>query len=333
MLGDIRLPSSSIEAVRRYQLGEAEGEDVRHVHALRLRRLAGGRNNSLFAFQHSGKPLCLKLYQVDTRQRAGTEWHALTWLSSHGYHFAPRPFHHYADASPPAVVLEFIDGTWLGEQRLSRTQLESLVEAHQQMYSITPDSPDGRFRPATGNARVMVRRVTTGEWGTDPTAGDALAQEAHALWQTWRKGDDPALLLEPAPLVFSRGDPNLANCSWSRQRLRIVDFEYSGWSDRATDLADLVEHVQSRGTPDESWEWFVEQFNMSGSEWSRFQAARRLSALFWLMKMWARRALEPSGRKDQRFVSQLLRARSLCAGQKLREKLVLPQPSRRSRPD
>ena len=158
----------------------------------------------------------------------------------------------------------------------------------------------------------MVRRVTTGEWGTDPTAGDALAQEAHALWQTWRKGDDPALLLEPAPQAFSRGDPNLANCSWSRQRLRIVDFEYSGWSDRATDLADLVEHVQSRGTPDESWEWFVEQFNMSGSEWSRFQAARRLSALFWLMKMWARRALEPSGRKDQRFVSQLLRARSLC---------------------
>ena len=91
--------------------------------------------------------------------------------------------------------------------------------------------------------------MTTGEWGTDPTAGDALAQEAHALWQTWRKGDDPALLLEPAPQAFSRGDPNLANCSWSLQRLRIVDFEYSGWSDRATDLADLVEHVQSRGTP------------------------------------------------------------------------------------
>ena len=332
MLGDIRLPSSSIEAVRRYQLGEADSEDVRHVHALGLRRLAGGRNNSLFAFQHGGTTFCIKLYRVDTRQRAGTEWHALTWLSSHGYHFAPRPFHHYADASPPAVVLEFIDGTWLGEQRLSRTQLESLVEAHQQMYSITPDSPDARFRTATGNARVMVRQVTTGEWGTDPTAGDALAQEAHALWQTWRKGDDPALLLEPAPQAFSRGDPNLANCSWSRQRLRIVDFEYSGWSDRATDLADLVEHVQSRGTPDESWEWFVEQFNMSGSEQKRLLAARRLSALFWVMKMWARRALEPSGRKDQRFVSQPLRARSLCAGQKLREKLVLPQPSRRSRP-
>ena len=201
------------------------------------------------------------------------------------------------------------------------------------MYSIPPDSPDARFRPATGNARVMVRRVTTGEWGTDPTAGDALAQEAHALWQTWRKGDDPALLLEPAPQAFSRGDPNLANCSWSRQRLRIVDFEYSGWSDRATDLADLVEHVQSRGTPDESWEWFVEQFNMSGSEWSRFQAARRLSALFWLMKMWARRALEPRWPEGSAVCLAASTGSFLMRRPKARrEKLVLPQPSRRSRP-
>ena len=312
MLGDIRLPSSSIETVRRYQRGEAGREDIHHIQALGLRRLDGGRNNAVFAFQHGGTTFCIKLYRVDTRQRAGTEWHALTWLSSYGYDFAPRPFHHYADTSPPGVVMEFIDGTWLGEQRLSRTQLESLVEAHQQMYRITPDSSDARFRPATGNAGVMVRRVTTGEWGADPTGGDALAQEARALWQTWRKGDDPALLLEPAPQVFTRGDPNLANCSWSRQRLRIVDFEYSGWSDRAVDLADLVEHVQSRGTPDESWEWFVEQFRMSGSEQKRLLAARRLSALFWVMKMWARRALEPDSRKDQRFVSQLLRARSLC---------------------
>ena len=158
----------------------------------------------------------------------------------------------------------------------------------------------------------MVRRVTTGEWGTDPTAGDALAQEAHALWQTWRKGDDPALLLEPAPQAFSRGDPNLANCCWSRRRLRIVDFEYSGWSDRAVDLADLVEHVQSRGTPDESWEWFVEQFRMSGSEQKRLLAARRLSALFWLMKLWAQRAREPDIVNEERFISQLRRAGALC---------------------
>ena len=112
-----------------------------------LRRLDGGRNNAVFSFQHGGKPLCLKIYRVDRRQRAGTEWHALTWLWRHGYHFAPRPFRHYADTSQPSVVMEFIDGTWLGERRMSRAQLESLVEAHQQMYRITPDY-FGRSLPA-----------------------------------------------------------------------------------------------------------------------------------------------------------------------------------------
>lgn len=31
---------------------------------------------------------------------------------------------------------------------------------------------------------------------------------------------------------------------------RLLDFEYSGWSDRAVKLATWVEHVRSRPTPD-----------------------------------------------------------------------------------
>ena len=305
----------SIEAVRRYQRGETSSEDIRRVEAIGLRRLGGGRNNSLFALEPGGEALCLKLYRVDKRQRDQREWLALRWLSSHGHHFAPRPIDYYADTRAPAIVMEFIDGDWLGEQKLSRVQLAGLVEAHQQLYRVTPDCPGAQFQPAIGSPRVMVPRVQAGEWGGDPANGDALAQEAYGLWERWRKGDDPALLLEPAPQVFSRGDPNLANCCWSRGRLRIVDFEYSGWSDRAFDLADLVEHVQSRVTPEEEWVWFVEQFGLSGREQQRFRAARRLSALFWLMKMWAQRVPEPTNREDARLVSQLRRANSLCAGQ------------------
>lgn len=313
--GDLRISSLSIDAVRRYQRGEASSEDISLVRAMRLRRLSGGQNNSLFALEQGGEALCLKLYRVDKRQRDQREWLALRWLSSSGHHFAPRPVDYYADTSAPAVVMEFIDGKWLGEQQLSRAQLDSLVKAHQQLYRVTPDCPDARFQPAIGSPRVMVPRVLAGEWDADPTDGDTLGQEAYGLWQAWRKGSDPALLLEPAPQVFSRGDPNLANCCWSHDRLRIVDFEYSGWSDRAFDLADLVEHVQSRGTPEEDWEWFVEQFGLSGREQQRFRAARRLSALFWLMKMWAQRVADPTSREDARLVSQLRRASSLCAGQ------------------
>ncbi len=313
-LEDFRLSPRSIDAARRYQRGEADRADVRRVRELVLRRLDGGRNNSVFSFQHGSKHLCLKIYRADRRRRAATEWHALTRLWRYGYDFVPQPFHHYADQSQPAVVMEFIGRTWLGERRLSRAQLESLLEAHQRLYRITPDSSDTQFRPSTGNSRVLVPRVAGGEWGADPRRGDPLAEEAYALWQAWRKGGDPALLLEPAGRVLSSGDPNLANCCWGRRRLRIVDFEYCGWSDRAFDLADLVEHVQSRGTPDEDWEWFIEQFELSSGEQRRFQAARRLFASFWLMKIWAQRAREPDNRKEQRFISQLRRAKSLLAG-------------------
>jgi hypothetical protein len=88
-----------------------------------------------------------------------------------------------------------------------------------------------------------------------------------------------------------------------------VDFEHSGWSDRATDLADLVEHVQSRGTPDESWFGFVDQFALKADEWHRFEAARRMFALHWALLLWR---IEGEGQAGTlSFVQQFARARLL----------------------
>jgi aminoglycoside phosphotransferase (APT) family kinase protein len=43
--------------------------------------------------------------------------------------------------------------------------------------------------------------------------------------------------------VLGQGDANLANFLWDGTKVRIVDFEDSGPSDRAFELADLVEHL------------------------------------------------------------------------------------------
>jgi hypothetical protein len=43
--------------------------------------------------------------------------------------------------------------------------------------------------------------------------------------------------------VFGSGDGNLANYLWDGTRVRLVDFEYSGVSDRAFELAEATEHV------------------------------------------------------------------------------------------
>ena len=43
--------------------------------------------------------------------------------------------------------------------------------------------------------------------------------------------------------VFGQVDGNLANFLWDGDRVRVVDFEDSGRSDRAYELADITEHV------------------------------------------------------------------------------------------
>jgi thiamine kinase-like enzyme len=109
--------------------------------------------------------------------------------------------------------------------------------------------------------------------------------------------DDPALrtagqwlaTTEPDKLrllemsVFGRGDPNLANCLWNPPALAFVDWEYAGRTNRAFEIADLMEHIQSRATPDTTWETLVETFELTLLERDTLASARRLMAVFWLL--------------------------------------------------
>src|SRR6202044_1029552 len=83
--------------------------------------------------------------------------------------------------------------------------------------------------------------------GAEPDMGDdPLVQAAYAAgadWLTWAgavTGD--AAGRQP---VLGQGDANLANFLWDGERVRIVDFEDSGTSDRAFELAVLVEHIST----------------------------------------------------------------------------------------
>jgi Ser/Thr protein kinase RdoA (MazF antagonist) len=85
------------------------------------------------------------------------------------------------------------------------------------------------------------------------------------------------------PAVLGQSDGNLANFLWDGQRVRIVDFEDSGRSDRAFELAILVEHVSVwlRGKLDAGR--FISMLDLSGAELRRAADFRRVAALFWLI--------------------------------------------------
>ena len=214
----------------------------------------------------------------------------------------------------PIAALEWLPGTHLGEANLTIHQLEALAGAVAELYRLVDSALVERADSAAHTRLETLQRdvaalpVATGTLymlGYVERLACNADHEIHALWQEWQSGPDPVLLRVPAPPVFSRGDPNLANCLWDGTRLRIVDFEYAGLSDRAFDLADLIEHPQSRATPDRAWTQFIGLFSLPAWELERLQAARRLLGLFWLCKFRA------FGAEDPRFLAQRERMRML----------------------
>jgi aminoglycoside phosphotransferase (APT) family kinase protein len=207
----------------------------------------------------------------------------------------------------------WIAGEPLGGRHLRQTQLTALRERVMAVHAIRPVHSVGVLPAALGTASAILGRIRqdgVALLARQSHGRDALGQEElWTLWQDWLGSPDPATLAAPAPVVFSRGDPNLMNCLWDNGHLRLVDFEHSGWSDRATDLADLVEHVQSRATPDDDWLAFVDGFTLGGAERRRFEAAQRMFALFWALLLWR---MEQAGQAGTRsFADQLPRAHML----------------------
>ncbi|MEV5979702.1 aminoglycoside phosphotransferase [Streptomyces sp. NPDC052114] len=84
------------------------------------------------------------------------------------------------------------------------------------------------------------------------------------------------------PPVFGPGDGNLANYLWDGARVQVVDFEDSGRSDRAFELAEITEHVGSWVEHPLDVPTFLGYFDLTAAEESRLRDCRRLIALVWL---------------------------------------------------
>ncbi|WP_218001940.1 phosphotransferase family protein [Microtetraspora malaysiensis] len=128
--------------------------------------------------------------------------------------------------------------------------------------------------------------------------GDAVLSEALAAGADWvRRPTLEKSLMRPAPPVFGTGDGNLANYLWDGSDLRLVDFEYSGRSDRAFELAEVVEHISVRASRS-GMTRVLERFELSAAELRRFRECRRLLALYWLLRIPAHSQRRPGDRTD-----------------------------------
>ncbi len=100
----------------------------------------------------------------------------------------------------------------------------------------------------------------------------------------------------------------LANLMWDGDTIRLGGLEYGGWTERVFGLAEQVEHVQSRGTPDSEWEWYLQQFPLQPEEHIRLKQAQRLLAFDWARRFWPAQG----GRSSDNFIEQVERVSHLC---------------------
>lgn len=281
-------PSSSrlrelASAVRRTHAGSPTPGDRDLLRRTAATRLAGGRNNAVWAAELEGHRVCLTLYRPDERDRAGREWSALRVLARHASGLAPLPYLVDRAAPPPLVAMELLPGRPLGG-RLDPGRLAALAESHAALHRITPAVAEVPLASAVGQPAALIARAGAllEPRGAVGRGAEPPLPEAIGLWRRWSTGPDRERLRAAAPPVFGRGDPNLANSLWDGARVAIVDLENAGWTDRAVDLADLVEHAGARGTPDDDWASLVAGFGLDPREHARLLAARHMFAFFWL---------------------------------------------------
>jgi hypothetical protein len=92
------------------------------------------------------------------------------------------------------------------------------------------------LNPSAFGAQVRAMLAAGHELGADRLV--RRATEAAAEWLASGRPAKPA----PGEVTLGHGDPNLANFLWAGTQIRIVDFEDSGPSCPAFELAILVEH-------------------------------------------------------------------------------------------
>jgi aminoglycoside phosphotransferase (APT) family kinase protein len=232
----------------------------------------------------SERGVVVKRYVQYARGEPAREWRALRLLAEHAPGLAPEPLQADLYAEQPVVEMSLLPGAPLGGAPLMPEQQSALVRALGQLWQSVPVerviAVAGEYGNEAQLAHLVSDLIAEGpDMGADPLVQAAYG--AGADWLTWAVTvtGDPA----GRQPVLGQGDGNLANFLWDGDRIRIVDFEDSGLSDRAFELAVLVEHISAWLGAGLRGDQFTAAFDLAPAERARLADCRRLVALHWLL--------------------------------------------------
>ena len=229
----------------------------------------------------AGRGVVVKRFRSWDRREPDREWTALGLLSEFAPGLAADPVRADLTGDPPVIEMSRLSGVPLGGSPLSAEQTDALALALEQLWNAVPGSRLADLGEPGLNASQLTRRVTgmlAGHHAVDDYALVRRAWQAGADWFLGGALDDAG----GGDVVLGQGDSNLANFLWDGTQIRIVDFEDSGPSDRAFELAVLVEHISAWSDAGLSADRFLGLFDLTADERVRVHEYRCLSALFWL---------------------------------------------------
>ena len=238
----------------------------------------------------------MKRFRSWDRGEADREWRALCLLAEHAPGLAAEPRRAWLDATPPALAMSWLPGQALGGGPLSAGQTGALALALDRLWGSVPATRQGWPGAPVPNPVVLTGMVRDAAPAFGEQDVDPLARRAYAAGTAWLgRGGLDAALRAGTSTVLGQGDANLANFLWDGQRVRLVDFEDSGPSERAFELAALAEHITVWRDDLLEVESFAGGFGLPKAEAARLSEYRRLSALYWLIKL---RPGSPSNRRN-----------------------------------
>ena len=227
----------------------------------------------------------VKRFRGRAQAEARREWQALNLLARYAPGLAAEPVCQRLEDSPPLVAMTVVPGRPLGSEPLTAAQLDAVAVALDQLHRAIPDAIL-RGLEDSGTLPRVVGRIRQLAAACPVSSLEPLPARAWRSALAWLNSDWAAEVAGAGGRpVFGLGDGNLANLLWDGERVRLVDFEDSGPSHRAQELADLVEHISVWAGAAVEAEAVLGRFDLSPAECHQVAVLRRLFAAFWLMML------------------------------------------------
>ncbi|GAA3718080.1 hypothetical protein GCM10022224_099750 [Nonomuraea antimicrobica] len=239
----------------------------------------------------------VKRYLDSKPGAADREWRALNLLAEHAPGLAPEPIAYDGDV----VTMSRIGGVPLRGLLARAVHVSAMADALAELHAAVPEQVLRGLpvRPWQREALVDWVRRRCGSWEPRDPLADRAVKEGLRWLEGWSPGETG---IRPA---FGAGDGNLANFLWDGSRVRIVDFEDSGRSDVAFELAELAEHVSMWVDGEVE---IARRFELTPPEERRLRDCRKAHALVWLFLLSHEGPRNPPGtfrRQVERVLARL----------------------------